>query len=242
MSKFCEKCGNQLNDNDVFCEKCGTRVELGEMTNSTDTAQSLSGSVSQQATVQPEIVILQKKKMNPLKIIIPIVSGVLVVTLVIALVMMLGKGVVKTSKDGKNVFAFNPKEFVERYNETNADVLTSEFDFSSFEHSTNDDGNDLYKKTYSDAAYVLFTDGAGYASNVETIKYWYDSEESYTPPGGIVRELRAVYPDLSYDEAESILIDAKAKNSYVGYEYRDVKITYEYDKSYSAQSWFISPK
>lgn len=148
----------------------------------------------------------------------------------------------KTSKDGKNVFAFNPKEFVERYNETNADVLTSEFDFSSFEHSTNDDGNDLYKKTYSDAAYVLFTDGAGYASNVVTIKYWYDSEESYTPPGGIVRELRAVYPDLSYDEAESILIDAKGKNSYVGYEYRDVKITYEYDKSYSAQSWFISPK
>ena len=51
-----------------------------------------------------------------------------------------------------------------------------------------------------------------------------------------------VQPDLSYDEAESILIDAKAKNSYVGYEYRDVKITYEYDKSYSAQSWFISPK
>lgn len=102
--------------------------------------------------------------------------------------------------------------------------MTSEFDFSSFEHSTNDDGNDLYKKTYSDAAYVLFTDGAGYASNVVTIKYWYDSEESYTPPGGIVRELRAVYPDLSYDEAESILIDAKAKNSYVGYEYRDVKL------------------
>ena len=51
-----------------------------------------------------------------------------------------------------------------------------------------------------------------------------------------------MYPDLSYDEAESILIDAKGKNSYVGYEYRDVKITYEYDKSYSAQSWFISPK
>ena len=41
---------------------------------------------------------------------------------------------------------------------------------------------------------------------------------------------------------KSILIDAKGKNSYVGYEYRDVKITYEYDKSYSAQSWFISPK
>ena len=81
-----------------------------------------------------------------------------------------------------------------------------------------------------------------FVSNVETIKYWYDSEESYTPPGGIVREQRAVYPDLSYDEAESILIDAKGKNSYVGYEYRDVKITYEYDKSYSAQSWFISPK
>lgn len=67
MSKFCEKCGNQLNDDDVFCEKCGTRVESGEMTNSTDTAQSVSGSVSQQATVQPEVVILQKKKMNPLK-------------------------------------------------------------------------------------------------------------------------------------------------------------------------------
>lgn len=112
MSKFCEKCGNQLNDDDVFCEKCGTRAESGGMTNSTDTAQSVSGSVSQQATVQPEVVILQKKKMNPLKIIIPIVSGVLVVTLVIALVMMLGKSVVKTSKDGKKVFAFNPKEFV----------------------------------------------------------------------------------------------------------------------------------
>lgn len=112
MSKFCEKCGNQLNDDDVFCEKCGTRVESGEMTNSTDTAQSVSGSVSQQATVQPEVVILQKKKMNPLKIIIPIVSGVLVVTLVIALVMMLGKGVVKTSKDGKKVFAFNPKSLL----------------------------------------------------------------------------------------------------------------------------------
>lgn len=112
-----------------FCEKCGTRVESGEMTNSTDTAQSVSGSASQQATVQPEVVILQKKKVNPLKIIIPIVSGVLVVTLVIALVMMLGKSVVKTSKDGKKVFAFNPKEFVERYNKTNADVLTSEFDF-----------------------------------------------------------------------------------------------------------------
>lgn len=146
MSKFCEKCGNQLNDDDVFCEKCGTRVESGKMTNSTDTAQSVSGSVSQQATVQPEVVILQKKKMNPLKIIIPIVSGVLVVTLVIALVMMLGKSVVKTSKDGKKVFAFNPKEFVERYNKTNADVLTSEFDFSSFEYDTNSDGDDLYKR------------------------------------------------------------------------------------------------
>lgn len=132
MSKFCEKCGNQLNDDDVFCEKCGTRAESGGMTNSTDTAQSVSGSTSQQATVQPEVVILQKEKMNPLKIIIPIVSGVLVVTLIIALVMMFGKGVVKTSKDGKKVFAFNPKEFVERYNKTNADVLTSEFDFSSF--------------------------------------------------------------------------------------------------------------
>lgn len=159
MSKFCEKCGNQLNDDDVFCEKCGTRVESGKMTNSTDTTQSVSGSVSQQATVQPEVVILQKKKMNPLKIIIPIVSGVLVVTLVIALVMMLGKSVVKTSKDGKKVFAFNPKEFVERYNKTNADVLTSEFDFSSFEYDTNSDGDDLYKKTYSDASYVLFTEG-----------------------------------------------------------------------------------
>lgn len=241
MSKFCEKCGNQLNDDDVFCEKCGTRVESGKMTNSTDTTQSVSGSVSQQATVQPEVVILQKKKMNPLKIIIPIVSGVLVVTLVIALVMMLGKSVVKTSKDGKKVFAFNPKEFVERYNKTNADVLTSEFDFSSFEYDTNSDGDDLYKKTYSDASYVLFTDGAGYASNVESIKYWYDSEESYTPPGGIARELRAVYPDLSYDEAESILIAAK-KISYFRYEYRDVKISYEYNKNNSTQSWFISPK
>lgn len=45
MSNFCEKCGNQLNDDDVFCEKCGTRVESGEMTNSTDTAQYVSGSV-----------------------------------------------------------------------------------------------------------------------------------------------------------------------------------------------------
>lgn len=112
MSKFCEKCGNQLNDDDVFCEKCGTRVESGEMTNSTDTAQPVSGSVSQQATVQPEVVILQKKKMNPLKIIIPIVSGVLVVTLVIALVMMFGKGVVKTSKDGKKYLRLTQKSLL----------------------------------------------------------------------------------------------------------------------------------
>ncbi|MEE0007996.1 MAG: hypothetical protein U0J00_05135 [Ruminococcus bromii] len=41
-----------------FCEKCGTRAESGGMTNSTDTAQSVSGSTSQQATVQPEVVIL----------------------------------------------------------------------------------------------------------------------------------------------------------------------------------------
>jgi uncharacterized membrane protein YvbJ len=112
MSKFCEKCGNQLNDDDVFCEKCGTRVESGKMTNSTDTAQSVSGSVSQQATVQPEVVILQKKKMNPLKIIIPIISGVLGVTLVIALVMMFGKGVVKTSKDGKRCLRLTQKSLL----------------------------------------------------------------------------------------------------------------------------------
>ena len=79
----------------------GTRVESGEMTNSTDTAQSVSGSVSQQATVQPEVVILTKEKDESVKIIIPIVSGVLVVTLVIALVMMLGKSVVKNIESGK---------------------------------------------------------------------------------------------------------------------------------------------
>ena len=24
--KFCQKCGNQLNDDAIFCDKCGTRV------------------------------------------------------------------------------------------------------------------------------------------------------------------------------------------------------------------------
>ncbi|MBQ1239483.1 MAG: zinc-ribbon domain-containing protein, partial [Ruminococcus sp.] len=26
LSMFCEKCGNQLNDNDKFCQKCGAPV------------------------------------------------------------------------------------------------------------------------------------------------------------------------------------------------------------------------
>lgn len=258
--KYCEKCGNELTDEAAFCPKCGTKcsqdntevnveqqnknsasVDLPIQENTSPAVQYYGQEVPPTFNTQqyaPTIVAVKKK--NPLKIIIPIVSVVIILSgCLFVYFTFFSNPIVTANEEGDKVFNFTPKEYIEMFNEANSEDLSHEFELDDFKQTTNDDGDELFKCSGNGVSIILFTDGSGFGSHVETIKFWTEEDDKDLIKKGIFWELKAIYPKLSDEQLIDILEQAQNKWQV---NYKDITISYEYDSDYNTQSWFINPK
>lgn len=120
MAKFCNNCGTQLDDATTFCNNCGSKVEgstPAAATNTTNTASTAK---------------LPKFDKSILKIVIPVVAGIIL--LIIILSILLGNGYKKpfknmingiNDKDEETYCSALPEFLVKKYKKANDEYYDS---------------------------------------------------------------------------------------------------------------------
>lgn len=73
--KYCETCGNELENNDRFCEKCGTAVQQ-------NLSENMSISESEKEAISQGDLMMEKPKKKRKKIIIPCFAVLLVAAII----------------------------------------------------------------------------------------------------------------------------------------------------------------
>ncbi len=266
MKRYCANCGNQLTDDAVFCEKCGFKFpdniveEIPQVENEESVPQD--NQTMQQNTepriysydeIQEEVAAKNKPKLRDIVITITI-AVVIVSGIVLGIVYLFNHGIVTENEDGEEVFKFTVREYIDSYNEVNSDDIQNTLDSSDFIHDTNEDDVDLYMNASTDdnIIIVLFTDGSSFKSNVTEIKVMqtglYEDEESSDTtndipdeiPDEIVFAIRALYPNLSFDEAYEIADEARLNFITGGGVYKEIQVKNEYDSNTGISSWFIT--
>ncbi len=270
MERYCANCGNQLTDDAVFCEKCGCKFtdnsiaeEISQVKNeepvlqdNQTTQQNTEPRIYSYDEIQEEVAAKNKPKLRD--IIITITIAVVIVSgIVLGIVYLFNHGIVTENEDGEEIFKFTVREYIDSYNEVNSDDIQNTLDSSDFIHNTNEDDIDLYMNASTDdnIIIVLFTDGSSFKSNVTEIKVmqtglYKESEEGENSdttndspdeiPDEIVFAIRALYPNLSFDEAYEIADEARLNFITGGGVYKEIQVKNEYDSDTGISSWFIT--
>ena len=225
---FCSKCGNELTEEAMFCSVCGCS---GETTEEVETVQP-NVEIDNQPVIVPPV-----KKKNPIKFIIPIVAVVLIVAIGLGIVFFTSsKKLTTTNKDGEKVFNLTFEEYIDNYNKNNADLSTMKAEY--FDKDVNSDGEFYY--SLDESMLLFFVGEYSYDDNIETIKFNVDTDEEDAIPNGILYIIKAFYPELTISDAKDIA-QASIDMGYLGYIYKDIEISCDYNEDYEYQYWYVDP-
>lgn len=203
---YCEKCGNRMSDDALFCSKCGRKVGLHiiskpvkESINTTDKNQSVSIEA-----IKEEKYATGAKRLNKRIIVLTAVLLTMIAIGCFLFFIFRNDKVVIENEDGDNVFAFTFSEFVDRYNEENADLMP----FRDFDKEA---GDDTY--CWSEDEFTVFVSidkGNDPCCVTDISLFIYDDKKVPSKAVGI---MRAIFTDMSEEEAYDYLEEVLSEGS-----------------------------
>lgn len=255
----CCNCNKQIPADSEFCQYCGHTI----MTESAKDSRSSYSSKAEQEAVLADVAAeikagKYKEKKSPLVFIIPIIVIFAIIGLVFVIVQIHNATSLIITKDNNTVFRYKPEEYLKRFNEANSDNINEPYDYSDFVKTTTSEGKAQLISNQTPEI-IIFLAESNYDSNIQDIKYAtkgqdiaeyitidskYDAIEENEVPDMVAYEFKALFPNLSTQEAKKIISEYATPHPVAYHEqssvktYNGVYIIYLYSEE--MQHWFIS--